>query len=257
MSTVPTATEARNPTRAVVVMPTYNERENLPGLVPAILAASPELDLLIVDDNSPDGTGKLADELALQNPERVRVLHRAKKQGLGPAYHEGFGVALSQGYGRILSMDADFSHDPSVLPKLLEAVRDHDVAIGSRYVPGGGTVNWSLARRVLSRGGSFYGRLVLGVDIRDLTGAFRCYRREVLEKIDTGSLLSTGNTFLIEMLFRVARAGYRVKEIPITFVDRRAGLSKMSAGVIGEALWRVWQVRFAGASRKPPARTTP
>jgi dolichol-phosphate mannosyltransferase len=239
--------------RACVVLPTYDERDNLPSIVPAILAASPELDVLVVDDESPDGTGEVADELAARDP-RVRVLHRAQKQGLGAAYLDGFHVALRAGYGRILEMDADFSHDPARLPELLAASRDADVVLGSRYAPGGGTRNWGLGRRLLSRGGSLYARTILGVPVRDLTGGFKCFRREVLERIDLPSVTSTGYAFQIELTYRALRAGFRVVEVPITFVDRRVGQSKMSGAIVLEALWKVWGIRFhqrSAASRQP------
>ena len=237
-----------NAERACVVVPTYNERENLPELVPAILAASPELDILVVDDSSPDGTGQLADELALRDP-RVRVLHRAKKEGLGRAYLAGFGEALGLGYGRILEMDADFSHSPERLPELLAASRKADVVLGSRYVPGGGTVNWGLGRRALSKGGSFYARTILGLGVRDLTGGFKCFHREVLEKLDLASVRSSGYAFQIELTYRAVRRGFKVVEVPITFVDRRVGKSKMSRRIVAEALWMVWKLRFDPQAR--------
>ena len=243
------APEEPNQQRAVVVLPTYNEAENLPGIVPAILQASPELDVLVVDDNSPDGTGKLADDLARTNPGRVTALHRARKEGLGPAYLFGFARALQLGYGRILQMDADFSHDPARLPALLAASREVDVALGSRYVEGGGTLNWSLGRRLLSRGGSLYARIILGVPINDLTGGFKCYRREVLEAIELGTMSSTGYAFQIELIYRVLRRGFSVREVPITFVDRRAGKSKMRGAIVAEAIWKVWKIRFDPAAQ--------
>ncbi|HUJ28875.1 MAG TPA: polyprenol monophosphomannose synthase [Myxococcales bacterium] len=239
-----------NAERACVVLPTYNERENLPHIAPAILAASPELDLLVVDDNSPDGTGALADELARDDP-RVRVLHRERKEGLGRAYLAGFAQALAAGYGRILEMDADFSHDPQRLPALLAASREVDVALGSRYVDGGGTVNWGLGRRLLSRGGSFYARTILGLGVRDLTGGFKCFRREVLESIDLPSVRSSGYAFQIELTYRAVKRGFKVREVPITFVDRRVGKSKMSRRIVAEALWMVWKIRFARVSPRP------
>jgi dolichol-phosphate mannosyltransferase len=227
--------------RACVILPTYNERENVPQIVPAILAAAPELDVLIVDDNSPDGTGALADQLAAKNP-RVSVLHRARKEGLGRAYLAGFAEALQRGYGRVLEMDADFSHDPARLPALLAT--DADLVLGSRYVPGGGTVNWGLGRRLLSKGGSLYARTILGLRIRDLTGGFKCYRREVLERIDLDAIHSKGYAFQIEGTYRTLRAGFTVVEVPIRFVDRTAGHSKMSRRIVAEALWMVWKIRF-------------
>jgi len=230
-----------NENRACVVLPTYDERENLPRIVPAILAASPLLDVLVVDDNSPDGTGELADALAKEDP-RVRVLHRVRKEGLGRAYLAGFADALAAGYGRILEMDADFSHDPGRLPALLAS--DADLVLGSRYVPGGSTVNWGLGRRLLSRGGSLYARTILGLPVRDLTGGFKCFRRKVLEGIDLPSVSSSGYAFQIELTWRAIRRGFRVEEVPITFVDRRVGQSKMSRRIVAEALWMVWKIRF-------------
>jgi dolichol-phosphate mannosyltransferase len=234
-----------NERRACVVLPTYNERDNLPRIVPAILAASPVLDVLVVDDDSPDGTGALADEVAARD-RRVRVLHRRRKEGLGRAYLAGFAEALAAGYGRILEMDADFSHDPARLPALLET--DADLALGSRYVAGGGTVNWGLGRRILSRGGSLYARAVLGIPVQDLTGGFKCFRRKVLENLDLASVRSTGYAFQIELTYRAIRRGYKVVEVPITFVDRRVGESKMSRAIVAEALWMVWKIRFDRAA---------
>jgi dolichol-phosphate mannosyltransferase len=233
-----------NAARACVVLPTYDERENLPAIVPAILAASPELDVLVVDDDSPDGTGTIADRLAETEP-RLRVLHRRRKEGLGRAYLAGFDVALRAGYGRILEMDADFSHDPRALPVLLGASRDADVVLGSRYVPGGGTRNWGAARRLLSRGGSAYARTILRVPVRDLTGGFKCFRREVLERIDLATVTSVGYAFQIELTWRALRAGFRVVEVPIVFSDRRVGQSKMSRAIVLEALWKVLLIRAA------------
>ncbi len=227
--------------RACVVLPTYNERENLPEIVPGILAAAPGLDILVVDDNSPDGTGKLADELAARD-DRVLVLHRARKEGLGRAYLAGFAEALRRGYGRILEMDADFSHDPARLPALLAT--DADLVLGSRYVQGGGTVNWGLGRRLLSKGGSFYARTILGLPVRDLTGGFKCFRREVLESIDLASVRSSGYAFQIELTYRALKRGFKVREVPIVFTDRRVGQSKMSRRIVAEALWMVWKIRF-------------
>jgi dolichol-phosphate mannosyltransferase len=234
-----------NGDRACVVLPTYNELENVRDIVPAILAASPVLDVLVVDDDSPDGTGAAADELAAADP-RIRVLHRSRKEGLGRAYLAGFEQALAAGYGRILEMDADFSHDPARLPALLGT--DADLVLGSRYVPGGATVNWGAGRRLLSRGGSFYARSILGVPVRDLTGGFKCFRRKVLESIDLGSVRSNGYAFQIELTYRTIRRGFRVVEVPITFVDRRVGKSKMSGRIVAEALWMVWKIRFDRAA---------
>jgi dolichol-phosphate mannosyltransferase len=233
--------------RACVIIPTYNELENLPRIVPAILAASPEVDVLVVDDNSPDGTGRAADQLAAALP-RVRVLHRLRKEGLGPAYLAGFAEALSRGYGRILEMDADFSHDPSRLPSLLAASREADVVLGSRYIEGGGTLHWGLGRRLLSRGGSLYARSILRVPVRDLTGGFKCFRREVLEALDLKTVRSTGYAFQIELTYRACKRGFRIREVPIVFADRRVGKSKMNRRIVVEALWMVWKIRFDKAA---------
>ena len=230
---------------ALVCLPTYNERENLTPIVEAILAADPRLDVLVVDDNSPDGTGQLADELAARE-KRVQVLHRAKKEGLGRAYLAAFRWALDHGYAFIIEMDADFSHDPKVLPRLLDAVQaDADVALGSRYVEGGGTVNWGLLRKVISRGGSLYARSILGLKVKDLTGGFKCFRRQVLETIGLEKVQSSGYAFQIELTYRAVKAGFRVKEIPITFEDRRVGQSKMSKKIFLEALTMVWKLKRA------------
>ncbi len=246
--------------RAIVCLPTYEERENLQPIVRAIHAAAPRVDVLVIDDNSPDGTGRLADELAARDP-RVHVLHRPGKQGLGRAYLAGFAWALERGYGLVLEMDADFSHDPRRLPALLEASRHADVVLGSRYVPGGGTVSWGLARKVISRGGSLYARKILGIPVRDLTGGFKCFRREVLEALDLPTVASTGYAFQIELTFRALKRGFRVAEVPIVFADRRVGRSKMSRRIVLEAMRNVWAMRFsefaraARAARRVPVGT--
>jgi dolichol-phosphate mannosyltransferase len=234
-----------NADRACVVLPTYDEHDNLPKIVPQILAATPEVDVLVVDDASPDGTGEIADELARAS-QRVKVLHRPRKDGLGRAYLAGFARALAEGYGRILEMDADCSHEPSALPMLLAASREADLVLGSRYVRGGGTVHWGLGRRLLSRMGSLYACLVLRVPVRDLTGGFKCFRRAVLESIDLPTVTSTGYAFQIELTYRAIRRGFRVVEVPITFADRRVGKSKMSRAIVFEALWKVWAIRASG-----------
>lgn len=224
---------------AWLVLPTYDEAENLESLVAQALSKLPDsARVLIVDDNSPDGTGELADRLAAGEP-RIEVLHRPRKEGLGPAYLAGFRRALAAGAGFVLEMDSDFSHDPADLPRLLEAAGEADVAIGSRYVAGGGVENWSALRRTISRGGSAYARFVLGLPVRDLTGGFKCFRREVLESIDLESVNSRGYAFQVEMTYRTLRAGFDVVEVPIFFRDRRAGASKMSGTIIAEAAWRV------------------
>jgi dolichol-phosphate mannosyltransferase len=242
--------------RAVICLPTYDERENLEPVLRAIHAAVPEVDVLVVDDASPDGTGRLADELAARDP-RVNVLHRAGKEGLGRAYLAGFAWALEHGYALILEMDADFSHDPRYLPALLAAARDADVVLGSRYVPGGGTVSWGLGRKIVSRGGSLYARTILGVKVRDLTGGFKCFRREVLEAIDLASVECSGYAFQIELTYRALLRGFRVVEVPIVFADRRVGRSKMSRRIVLEAMAKVWSMRFSRFARagRPAVRS--
>lgn len=233
---------------AWLVLPTYNEAENLEPLVAAALANLPDsARVLVVDDNSPDGTGEIADRISAAEP-RVEVLHRPRKEGLGPAYLAGFRRALGAGAGFVLEMDSDFSHDPADLPRLLEAAREADVAVGSRYVPGGGVENWTRLRKAVSRGGSAYARLILGIPVRDLTGGFKCFRREVLEAIDLDSVDSLGYAFQVEMTYRASRAGFEVVEVPIFFRDRRAGASKMSGTIVAEAAWRVPLLRFGRGS---------
>jgi dolichol-phosphate mannosyltransferase len=231
--------------RALVCLPTYDERDNVAPMVEAILAVDPKVEVLVIDDNSPDGTGEIADGIAAREP-RVHVLHRAGKEGLGKAYLAGFAWALERGYGLVLEMDADFSHDPKYLPAMLAASRSADLVLGSRYVPGGGTVNWGLGRKILSRGGSFYARMVLGIGVRDLTGGFKCFRREVLESIDLPTVECSGYAFQIELTYRALRKGFRVAEIPIVFVDRRVGQSKMSRRIVLEGIRKVWSIRFSG-----------
>lgn len=231
--------------RSLVCLPTYDERDNVAPMVEAILAVDPKVEVLVIDDNSPDGTGEIADGIAAREP-RVHVLHRAGKEGLGKAYLAGFAWALERGYGLVLEMDADFSHDPKYLPAMLAASRSADLVLGSRYVPGGGTVNWGLGRKILSRGGSFYARMVLGIGVRDLTGGFKCFRREVLESIDLPTVECSGYAFQIELTYRALRKGFRVAEIPIVFVDRRVGQSKMSRRIVLEGIRKVWSIRFSG-----------
>jgi dolichol-phosphate mannosyltransferase len=227
-----------------VILPTYNEAENLERITDAILEQLPESGrVLVVDDNSPDGTGEIADRLAEGN-ERIEVLHRAIKEGLGPAYLAGFRIALDAGAARIVEMDADFSHDPAYLPRLIEATESADLAIGSRYVPGGGVTEWGPLRRFISRGGSAYARLALGLRIRDLTGGFKCFRRIVLETIDLDTIQARGYAFQVETTYRAIRAGFRVVEVPIVFKDRADGTSKMSKGIVAEAIWRVPAMRL-------------
>lgn len=222
----------------LVVTPTYNERENLEPLLSRLHDAVPDAHALVVDDASPDGTGELADKLAAAD-DRVRVLHRAGKAGLGAAYLAGFAEALRDGYQVVVEMDADGSHAPEDLPALLAALDDADLVIGSRYVPGGRVVNWPAHREWLSRGGNLYSRLALGVPIRDITGGFRVFRRQVLEELALADVASQGYCFQVDMAWRAVQAGFRVREVPITFTERERGSSKMSHSIVAEALWRV------------------
>jgi dolichol-phosphate mannosyltransferase len=232
--------------RSLVVIPTYNEIENLGPLVQAVLEGTPSsLEILVVDDGSPDGTGALADTLATTHAPRVHVLHRARKMGLGTAYVAGFRWGLEKGFDAIIEMDADFSHHPSYLPTMLERLANYDFVIGSRYVAGGGTVNWGVGRKVLSRGGSLYSRLILGAPIRDFTGGFNGWHRKVLESVDLGSLRSDGYSFQIELKYRAFKRGFRYTEFPIVFEDRKVGKSKMNRKIVLEALGRVWGFRFS------------
>ena len=227
-----------------LVLPTYNEAENVEAFVEAVRGKLPAATrILIVDDNSPDGTGEIADRLAAED-ERIEVLHRPRKEGLGPAYVAGFRHALAGGAGLVLEMDSDFSHDPAYLPRLLEAAERADLAIGSRYVDGGGVSDWSALRRAISRSGSAYARLVLGLRVRDLTGGFKCFRREVLEAIDLDTIRSRGYAFQVEMTYRAIQRGFTVAEVPIIFRERRAGASKMDGAIVLEAAWRVPMLRF-------------
>ncbi|AHH97777.1 polyprenol monophosphomannose synthase [Kutzneria viridogrisea] len=230
--------------KVLVVIPTYNERENLGPIVKRLNEALPSVHALVVDDGSPDGTGQLADEMAAAD-ERVHVLHRTEKAGLGAAYIAGFGWALEHGYDVVVEMDADGSHAPEDLPRLLDALSDADLVLGSRYVPGGKVVNWPKRREVLSRGGNIYSKLALGAKVNDITGGFRAYRHEVLEKIRLDNVASQGYCFQIDLAWRTIEAGFEVVEVPITFVERQVGVSKMSGNIVREALWRVtkWGVR--------------
>ncbi|MBM4364378.1 MAG: polyprenol monophosphomannose synthase [Deltaproteobacteria bacterium] len=230
----------------LIVTPTYNERENLPVFLESTLGVLPGARILVVDDASPDGTGALADELAARDP-RVRVLHRPGKFGLGTAYVDGFRVGLADpGLRWFLEMDTDLSHDPRFLPDFLGALeRGADVVVGSRNIPGGGVEGWGLGRHVLSRGGSLYSRVVLGVGVHDLTTGYKAFTRHALETIDLGRVRSSGYSFQIEMTYRALRAGLRVEEVPITFVDRRVGQSKMDRRIFAEAIGVVWKLRFA------------
>ncbi len=239
-----------------IVLPTYNEADNLEPIAAAILSALPDATVLIVDDGSPDGTGQIADRLAAADP-RVRVLHRAAKAGLGRAYLAGFRVALDGGASSVLQMDADWSHDPTALPGLLAPLVDGsaDLVIGSRYVPGGGVVDWGLARRVISRGGSLFAKLVLGLPARDLTGGFKAWRAATLAAIDFEGVHAGGYVFQIEMTYRATRQGARVREVPITFRDRRVGQSKMSRRIVVEALVVVCQLRIDELRGRGPRRS--
>jgi dolichol-phosphate mannosyltransferase len=232
-----------------VILPTYNERANLESLVNAVRSAlepcAPDHVILVVDDSSPDGTGELANRIAAADPH-VRVLHRPAKLGLGQAYIDGFQHALAQGAELLIEMDADFSHDPSYLPALIDAAREADLVLGSRYVAGGGIRNWGPARRFVSRSGCWYARAVLGIQVRDLTGGFKCFRRAVLETLDLDAVRSQGYAFQVELTYRALQSGFRVREAPIVFTERRRGESKMSRRIMLEAIWMVPRLRFGG-----------
>jgi dolichol-phosphate mannosyltransferase len=230
-----------------LILPTYNEADNLEELVRGVL---PQLEgtglphtVLVVDDGSPDGTGEIADRLAAELAS-VRVLHRARKQGLGRAYFVGLGVPLGAGADLVMEMDADFSHDPADVPRLIAAAGAADLVLGSRYVPGGGVVNWGLARRLVSRGGCAYARVVLGIPVRDLTGGFKCFNRRVLEALDLSGVHANGYGFQIELTYKAVRAGYTVTEVPIVFRERRTGVSKMTPPIALEAVWKVLALRL-------------
>ena len=227
---------------ATVCLPTYNERENIEPMLRAL--AGRGVRVLVIDDNSPDGTGEIADRLAGEL-DNVSVLHRERKEGLGPAYLAGFRRALADGAELVLEMDCDFSHSPDDVPRLIAAAEEADLVIGSRYVAGGSIGNWGVVRRFVSAGGSLYARFLLGVGVRDLTGGFKCYRRRVLETIDLEAITSKGYAFQIETTYRTLRAGFRVAEIPIHFVDREEGGSKMSRAIVAEAVWKVPALRLA------------
>ena len=230
--------------RVLIVTPTYNERDNLETFVAGLHAHAPEADVLVVDDASPDGTGELADALAARDP-RVRVRHRAGKLGIGTAYIEGFEYALREGYDVVFEMDTDLSHDPRYVPQFLAAIADGaDVVIGSRNIPGGGVEGWGVGRHVLSKGGSLYSRTILGLRVRDLTSGYKAFTRRALEAIDLRAVRSSGYSFQIELTYRAIRRGFRVAEVPIVFVDRRAGQSKMSRRIFVEAVGMVWKLRL-------------
>jgi dolichol-phosphate mannosyltransferase len=236
--------------RRVICLPTYDERENLEPMVRALGVLGLEgLEVLVIDDGSPDGTGEIADRLAAELPW-VHVLHRARKEGLGPAYLAGFARALELGAEFVFEMDCDFSHDPADVLRLAAAADEADLALGSRYVAGGGTKNWGLVRRFISRGGSLYAQVLLGLGIRDLTGGFKCYRRAVLETIDLDAIDSRGYAFQIETTYRAIRAGFSVVEVPITFADREVGGSKMSKSIVLEAIWKVPALRLRALTNR-------
>src|SRR5947207_4194776 len=236
--------------KTLIIIPTYNEYENLQSLLRSIFSYAPHTAILIVDDNSPDGTGELADQLH-EKDSRVHVIHRAEKLGLGTAYVEGFKYAISNGYDAAFEMDADFSHDPQYLPDFLQAIGHADLVIGSRYIRGGATPNWSLTRRFISGCGNIFARFMLGIPVHDCTAGYRCYRREVLESIDLDTVQSQGYAFQIEMAYRVLQKGFKIVETPIVFMDRRVGKSKMSRQIVIEGFTNVLITRF---SRKPAKR---
>ena len=230
--------------RFLVILPTFNEADNLPRIVPSILEQDPRIDVLVVDDDSPDGTGALADELS-QGSDRVNVIHRSGKQGLGGAYIEGFRWGLERNYDLLFEMDADFSHRPDALPLFIEKARDFDIVLGSRYLDGRVTViNWPMSRLLISFFGSWYARFVTRLPVRDATGGFNCWRREVMESLDFSRIESNGYTFQIELKLRAWRKGFSLIEIPIIFEERESGESKMSKRIVREAIWKVWKLRF-------------
>jgi dolichol-phosphate mannosyltransferase len=229
--------------QTLVIIPTYNERENLPALIEQVLAVAPDLEVLVVDDNSPDGTGQIADTLACAD-SRVHVLHREGKQGLGTAYIAGFTYALAHDYERVVEMDADFSHRPEDLPGLLAAAEHADVVIGSRNIQGGRAEQWSPIRHLISKGGSLYARMLLGLPVQDCTSGFKCFRREVLAALKLEGVRSNGYGFQVEMNYLAHRAGFRLVEVPIIFPDRARGKSKMSMQIVIEAALRVWKLRY-------------
>ncbi len=228
--------------KGIVVIPTYNEAENVVLLIPQIHEVVPELDILVVDDNSPDGTGKIVAEMAQKDP-RIKLLERQEKQGLGRAYVAGFKKCLEEGYDLIFQMDCDFSHQPKYLTEMLAAIKDADVVIGSRWVPGGTTQDWPMSRIILSKGGNFYARTILGISVSDLTGGFKVWRRQVLEAVDLDKVGASGYAFQMEMNYRSAKQGFVIKEIPITFPDRTRGESKLGQGIFWESLKMPWSLR--------------
>ena len=241
--------------KSLVIVPTYNERENVKTLIPQILAVPSEIEVLVVDDNSPDGTADVVSEMS-KNDRRIHLLRRKEKLGLGSAYVAGFKYALSRPeIDCVFEMDADFSHDPSSIPKFLEAIQDCDLVLGSRYLRGVTVVNWPLSRLILSYSANLFTRVVTGLPVHDATGGFKCFRRRVLESIELDGVRSDGYSFQIEMSFKCWKKGFRIKEIPITFVDRRVGTSKMSQKIIWEAVWLVWRLRLQGLFYKDKSRS--
>ncbi len=239
--------------KALVIVPTYNERENLPALIDKVLALPVPVDLLVVDDNSPDGTGQLADEMAAKNP-RVHVLHRAEKNGLGRAYCDGFKWALARDYEFVLEMDGDFSHNPEEIPNFLKAAREADLVLGSRYSKGIRVINWPLKRLMLSMGAAKYVQIVTGMPISDPTGGFKCFRRRTLQSIDLDAVRSNGYSFQIEMTHKIWRQGLKIAEVPIIFLDRFQGTSKMSRKIVWEALGMVWRLLLQNGLRRRPRK---
>jgi dolichol-phosphate mannosyltransferase len=240
----------------LIVMPTFNERDNLPRMAQQLLQLPAKVDLLVVDDNSPDGTGKLADELAAKNPE-IHVLHRAEKNGLGRAYLAGFKWALERDYQFIFEMDGDFSHNPNDVPVLLEAAQDADLVLGSRYINGIRIINWPLGRLMLSKSAAAYVQIITGMPITDPTGGYKCFRRRALAALDLGAVQSNGYSFQIELTHKLWRQGYRIAEVPIIFTERVQGHSKMAGHIVSEALWMVWRLWFQNGCRRRPRGVPP
>lgn len=238
--------------RYLVIIPTYNEVENIGKLIPVVLEQHRDLDILVVDDNSPDGTAETVSSW-MKKSKRIRLLRREEKLGLGTAYVAGFRFALENDYDVVFEMDADFSHDPHELPRFIDSIREYDLVIGSRYIRGVNVVNWPISRLLLSWSANLYTRIVTGLPVRDATAGFKAFRREVLERIDLDSVRSDGYAFQIEMSFKAWKLGYRILEIPIVFVDRRVGTSKMNPGIIREAAWMVWKLRLSNLFRKRPS----
>lgn len=235
----------------LIVMPTYNERDNLPRMAQQLLQLPVKVDLLVVDDNSPDGTGKLGDELAAKHPE-IHVLHRAEKNGLGRAYLAGFQWALERNYEFVFEMDGDFSHNPNDVPVLLEAAQDADLVLGSRYINGIRIINWPLGRLMLSKSAAAYVKIITGMPITDPTGGYKCFRRRALDALDLGAVQSNGYSFQIELTHKLWRQGYRIAEVPIIFTERVQGHSKMAGHIVSEALWMVWRLWFQNGCRRRP-----